>query len=261
MLAKRAYALCARLFCVVTICLLFGLGGVKADEPGAEYTANAVRFSIAEVPPWGYWDQQSEPAGMLVDLVRALADQLSEPVEYRLRPTQRTISELRHGDADFSVLFDAPAAQGVGERLAEVVRMRVLVLGLSDQLAIDALDDLQGRDVGFIRGAWYGTAFHDHEGINPVPVSDANHGLRLLEKGRVQALVVTEFAASVGLDSPTTDQLRILLELPEVTGSVYHSHRSQQPALASEMRELILDLRESGRLEQIFARPEWLFID
>ena len=242
-------------------CLLLGCALVLAEELDAEYHADSVRFSIAEVPPWGYVDQQGDPAGLLVELVRAIADQLSEPIEYRLRPTPRTISELRHGDADFSVLFDAPAVQVVGERLAEVVRMRVLVLGLSDQPAVDELDALHGRHVGFIRGAWYGQAFHAHEGLNTVPVSDAEHGFRLLEKDRIQALVVTEFAASAGLNRQMAEQLVILLELPEVTGSVYQSHRSHQRELAPQMREVILGLRESGRLEQIFARPEWLFGD
>ncbi len=138
--------------------------------------------------------------------------------------------------------------------MADIVSVDVLVLGRASDEPVGALADLDGENVGYLSGTWYGPAFAENTKINKVPVNNVAHGLRLLERGRLKAVVATEVAIPAGLDPGVNgSDVRTLLKLDTVEGKLYMS-RASRPAMAAErIARAMESMHEDGTMARLFS--------
>jgi len=242
-----------RLSCLKVAILGMTLAFGGAITPVHAESKQPVTFSLAEVSPYAFEDDDGDYAGLLVDLIHKLRDRTGLPIEYRVRPHARTALELKEGTVDFAPYFDSPVANSAGEPIADVVEVQNLVVGLPDHSPIESLSDLEGENVGYLSGTWYGTSFQSYDGFNKVEVHNVRHGVRLMREGRLSAVVASDVAIS---DRYSPDEegngLRKLMVLGTGQGKIYKSRESERtdavPAIQSAMSEMV----EDGTLEALF---------
>lgn len=176
------------LIAALALCPALAMGVQPTVEmEGATPRATAV-FAIPEVAPWGYRSEDGEPAGVLVAITDRMAELADVPVEYRLRPPKRAVSELKTGEIDYVMLFRSPESDAAGDRVATILETRIVLTTLPDRKA-KSLEELEGKSVGYVQGTYYGEAFANAPNISRVAVNNLLHGLEMLDLGRVDALI------------------------------------------------------------------------
>ena len=243
---------CRRRLRAVILGLAMAIGGAT-PQVHADAT-KPLTFSLAQITPWAYEDDRGEAAGLLVELVHELRERTGLPMEYRIRPHARAALELNEGTVDFAPYFDSPVANRAGEPIAELVRVRYLVVGLPGQQRVESLSDLDGENIGYLSGTWYGEAFRSYEGFNKVEVRNVSHGVRLMREGRLSAVVASDVAIG-GEYSPDGDGngLQELMKLGTGVGRIYQSRASDRTDAVPAIQSAMSEMAEDGTLEALFG--------
>ena len=216
-------------------------------------------FVLPEVYPWAWEDPDGKVRGLLVEMLHELDETIAPIVNYRLRPLPRAILELQQGEAMFSTLYQAPEVDEAGEPLFELVTVDIVVIGVHQHIPQDAptsLDDLDDEPVGFIHGTYYGEAFRAHEGIRRVGVRDMNHGLELMEQGRLSAMVGSDLTLAEAFESgeiPEPEKVKVLFRLDSNTGWLYRSRGVEHPEVEQAVVEGLRAFKAEGRLDALFS--------
>ena len=237
---------------VVLMGLIVSLPLAEAREDGGD--PEPIVFSLAAIDPWAEDPPDGKPHGLLVDIVEELKSRTGLPLRYHVRPHGRTLLELEEGVADFVPSFAAPRVEEIGERVGHLVTARVLVLGRDEDSVLDSLSELNGSNVGYLAGTWYGKTFEENDRIHKVPVKDVAHGVRLLKRGRLKAVVATEIAIPAGYhpESEETPSLKVLLELERNEGELYMSRKSSHHEAKERIAEALEAMHEDGTMKALF---------
>lgn len=237
---------------VVIIGLSLSIPAYAAPEGGG--AEEPIVFSLASIDPWAEEAADGEARGLLVDIVKELRARTGLPLRYHVRPHGRTLLELEEGVADFVPSFAAPGVEKIGERVGHIVTARVLVLGRAEDDAVDSLSDLNGQNVGYLAGTWYGRTFEKNDRIHKVPVNNVAHGVRLLKRERLKAVVATEIAIPAGYHPESEDSpaLKVLLELEPNEGKLYMSRKSSQDKAKERIAEALKAMHEDGTMDELF---------
>jgi|AntDeeMetagen681_2_1112603.scaffolds.fasta_scaffold00047_26 ABC-type amino acid transport substrate-binding protein len=237
---------------LVVIGLALSIPAVAAQEGGD--AAEPIVFSLAAIAPWAKETPDGEPQGLLVDLVKELRSRTGLPLRYHLRPHARTLLELEEGIADFVPSFAAPNVEKISDRVGHLVTVRVLVLGRAGDESVDSLAELNGQNVGYLAGTWYGSTFEENDRIHKVPVNNVAHGVRLLKRERLKAVVATEIAIPSGYNPESEDSpsLKVLLELEPNEGKLYMSRKSSLDQERKRIAEALKAMHEDGTMEKLF---------
>lgn len=224
-----------------------------ASQQNSE-SAKPVVFSLADIDPWAREASNGEAEGLLVEIVKELRSRTGLPIRYHVRPHGRTLLELEEGIADFVPSFAAPRVKAIGDEVGHLVTARVLVVGRAEDEPVDALDELNGENVGYLEGTWYGEEFEENERIHKVPVKDVAHGVRLLKRDRLDAVIATEIAIPAGYDPESGDNpsLEVLLELEPNEGKLYMSRKSSRDGVKDRIAEALESMHEDGTMERLF---------
>lgn len=226
---------------------------VVAAQDGGD-AEDPIVFSLADIDPWATETPDGEPKGLLVEIVKELRSRTGLPLRYHVRPHGRTLLELEEGIADFVPSFAAPSVESIGERVGHLVTARVLVLGSAGDESVDALSELNGENVGYLAGTWYGRSFEENDGIHKVPVNNVAHGVRLLKRDRLKAVVATEIAIPAGYnpESENNPSLKVLMELEPNEGKLYMSRKSHLEEERERIAEALKAMHEDGTMEKLF---------
>ena len=223
-----------------------GETATSSDDP--------VTFSLPAVKPWAQRTSAGERTGLLVDMVEEIRRRTAVPIRYHVRPHSRAILELKEGAADFVPTFVAPGMARIGKPIAHIVSLDVLVLGRKEDDPIGSLAGLEEGNVGYLSGTWYGQAFAGNERIRKIPVNDVAHGLRLLKRERLEAVVATEVAIPSGFDSGSVDtSVRTLMKLGTVDGKLYMSRETNPEKAAVSIANAMASMHEDGTMEALFG--------
>ena len=243
-----------RVLCLLAALLTFSLNSTA--DATTDRSSELPFFAIADVWPWGY-DDDGQPAGLLVTLTDRLLLEAELEARVELRPHLRAINGIADGTADFAYLFAAPTLNPDAISLGIIIESFTLltVLAVPAQ-GTPELDDFVGRRVGFIRGTYYGEVFAEFDAIK-IPAEDGAHALQLLQRGRVDAIVTTDQAVynaaqRLGI---TADQFHSSVITRTQVGHLYLSHLSPYQPYAEPLRQALDRLREAGFLQQLFNLP------
>lgn len=164
-----------------------------AATPGARPAEPALRAVLFDIAPYASRRADGVVVGAHVERVNALAQRLGRPVQVRLLPFARVPLALRADEADLSLGFATPSLREHALSLGTVAEEDTLLIAARGR-AVGPGSDLGGWLVGRARG---GCA----DLVDPVRSQprwfEVNHfanGLRMLERGRLDALCLTRTA-------------------------------------------------------------------
>lgn len=243
-----------RRFCLL---LLVALCPSLAASDNIAEPDQPLLFMTADVWPWGYLDEQGQPAGLISRLATRLAEVSGLPLSNRVLPHQRLVYEFQRQQADFTVLFENPALDDFADSQGIALHASILLVTRHDSpLALD-LDALAGHSVGYIRGTYYGEAFTLDEQIVKVPVHHLDQAIDMLQIGRLDALISSDlvFHHTLLAQQLEPEGFRISVHAAGHPAHLYMSRTPSHPQHAPILRAALEQLRASGELDEMFQRP------
>ncbi|WP_373185144.1 substrate-binding periplasmic protein [Halopseudomonas sp.] len=217
-------------------------------------SANAPVFLIAEVWPWGYLDENNQPAGLITEFASRLSSRAGIEMHYRVLPHQRVLANFRGHDGDYTMLFQNPVVDSFAERVGLAQISDILLITPRDSRQKLTLAGLSGKRLGYIGGTYYGEAFSADRGIIKLPLSSLDQAIRMLELGRLDALITSDILLhhtlrQMQLD-PQAFRSRVLTR-----GHVAYLYASRDNTTAIHLPAIqaaLEEMRDSGELDSIF---------
>ena len=226
-------------------------------EPDVSLTEKPALFLLAEVWPWGYFDENREPTGLLSQLVEQLASTAELPLASRVVPHQRLLHEFRRGEADFTVVFENPSLEEFATSLGSVLETNMLLISMEGSDQELSLKGLSGRTIGYIRGTYYGEDFEHDDSVIKVPLHNMEQALDMLMMGRVDTIISSDVVLSHSLSALKlkVDAFRYRVHAPGYPANLYMAHQSLHPEYGPLIKAALDKMRASGELDEIFALP------
>lgn len=237
--------------------LLVGLCG------GPLFAAQKVQVAAVHFPPYVIKPESGLHQGLLVQLTEAL-NQAQGDFEFVLRPTslKRRFADLQQGRLDL-VIFENPdwGWQGIaGSRIdmgledAEIFITQALPGRDQSYFA-----DLKGKRMALFHGYHYGFAGFNSdpawlaENFRATLTHSHDSNLNMVLRGRADIAPITR--SWLGARLQEQPQLRKQLLVSEWVDQVYRHYsilRPQAPIAPERFQVLLQQLRDNGRLAQIF---------
>jgi signal transduction histidine kinase len=105
-------------------------------------------------PPMEFVDERGQPAGIHIDLVKALEQQLGVPITITMMPRAAATAAARTGRAHLTTINRFESREPQFDFLAQTVRTRLSVLLHSDVRRVTGLNDLAGLRVTAAPGSY-----------------------------------------------------------------------------------------------------------
>lgn len=211
-------------------------------------------FLIAEVWPWGYLDEQYQPAGLIHEFASRLVERSGVQMQYRVLPHQRVLAELEHGGGDFTLLFQNPAVADFAEAIGQVQVSDILLITPKDSSQPLTLEALAGKRLGFIGGTNYGEAFHADQHTIKVPISGLDQALPMLQLGRLDAMITSDILLHYSLKQTRTPPAAFRASLLTQGHAAYLYMATNSPGARHlpAVRNALQTMRDAGELDDLF---------
>ncbi len=231
-------------------------GGARA-EVGPGLGAAITFAGDAAFPPYEYLDERGEPAGLNVDLIRAVARERGWRLTVRLSPWTEVRDGLRRGEVDVATMYRSPErAREVDFAIAHELVSHELYVRRGAP-AVHALADLRGRRV-LVEAETYAADVLPSlvEGTEVVAMPSEPAALQALAEGRGDVALVSQ-AAGRPFQSRQALGDRIAPSGPPVLLAEYAFVAPKgRPQLVAALNEGVAAIRASGEYERLFQR--WL---
>lgn len=164
-------------------------------------------------PPLRYVDEETDQyQGVVVDYIRALSIELG--VDIRVEPLvwEEALKSLAEGKTDMCDMFPSEQRAKYYDFSDPVYNLRGIILTHKDENSIYSYKDLTGKKVAIPKGD-YGVEFLKSkvDNIDFVFTSDIYNAIKLIEKGKVDAVVGDEPVISYFVDKMgLKEKLKIL---------------------------------------------------
>jgi PAS domain S-box-containing protein len=169
---------------------------VMATSAQAASTAPPLRFVSDEAyPPLSYF-YGTQPKGLGVDLARAVAEQLGQPLEVALLPWAEAQARVQQGRADFfGPLAITPQRRELYDFTVPFYRFEYVFLVREDAQDLHELKDFAGKRVGVTAGGYPRSRLKGETQLTLVPVDDTEQAINLLREGKIDAYAVDKWVA------------------------------------------------------------------
>jgi signal transduction histidine kinase/ActR/RegA family two-component response regulator len=226
-------------------------------------TRRIVYGGDANFPPYEFLDEKGQPAGLNVDLIRAVCAAAGLEVEVELRPWSEIAGRIAGGKIDVAAMYrSARRAQEVDFAIPhELIYHEVLVR--RGAAPVHSLFDLQGRKVLVEIGTYAEDAFVEMGlGEEIVRVASEPDAIRELAAGKGDAAVVTQtpgrpFERKLAGEVTPTGPPVLLAEYSFVA-------RKGRRELIETINHGITEVKASGEFDRLYnhwvrqGRPSWL---
>ncbi len=150
--------------------LLLGSANLQADEPSEPLIVSQDHAW----PPFAFADRGGEPRGLLIDLWRAIADELDRPVEFRLVDWPRTLDLVRDGEADVhGGLIRSPEREQTLAFSEGLLPLRTFVF-VRTGAPVASLDELTHKPAGVVDGSFELEFMQRERPEHPLQIFDNN---------------------------------------------------------------------------------------
>jgi signal transduction histidine kinase/ActR/RegA family two-component response regulator len=105
-------------------------------------------------PPMEFIDERGQPAGIHIDIVKALEQQIGVPITINMMPRAEATSAVQTGRAHLTTLNRYESRERQFDFLAQTVRTRLSVLLHSDVRRVTGLNDLAGLRITAAPGSY-----------------------------------------------------------------------------------------------------------
>ncbi|MFY8275308.1 substrate-binding periplasmic protein [Pseudoalteromonas sp. SSDWG2] len=226
--------------------------------------ANSGKITVAvhHSPPYTMTHDVSEPKGVIVDILRPIAQQLGVKLKPVACPFSRCMHMLEQGEVDImGSLIRTP------EREKQFTFLTPPYMALhssfrfyslrSNDVSVEKYEDLRGKRIATMRGAVHFKRFDNDKEITRVPVMSEQIAVEMLLKDRVDLFIGVEDTAdhSMGyLKLPTERLVKQPYQFEDsIFGHMVFSQKFSQTTLASELMMHYRAMADTGRLSEIVA--------
>lgn len=226
----------------------------------AAQAVEPVELLATQYPPYEYTDQQGQPAGFDLEVVLAAFEAAGLPARVRFAPWKRVVAEVREGRAAgmFSC-SDSPQRRDfvlLSDPISEESKAIALHAGRPEPLP-RRIPQLKGLRLGAFAG--YGSNYLlDEAGLEYIEIVDPPLGLRMLVRGRVDALAIgLESGQFVARTLGLRNQVRFI-PLGNPPPVPYHVCFGSKWPQAGKLRDAfnrgLREIRDNGRYQAIRDR-------
>jgi polar amino acid transport system substrate-binding protein len=250
-------------------CLAIAVGLIMAvSTTGRGEAACTLRTAYEPYGVYMFTGADGKAAGVDVDLVQAIADELGCVASFPKMPWARAIFELENGGLDVGTSasrtpererfahFSAPYRQA---QMGIYIRK-----GESGRYALDGLSGITdaGIRLGVMRGYYYGSEF---EALMADPAFarqvdnavDYETNIRKLLHGRIDGFLVDDIGVMVGALTAYGAEDQVEQHPVFLAGDEFHlmlSRKSVSDSLAAEIDEVLARMEADGRLRNIMDK-------
>ena len=228
--------------------------GEKCQKATPIPAATQPRFAVPDTYPWGYSGDHNQPLGLLSNYFDYLSGKTGIPYKGVLLPYSRIVHSLQSGEIDFGVLMDDQTYNNV-VKVGKVVNLDILLVTRVDSRPVSSIDDLTGKDVGFLRGWKMATAFFAKHHVHGVQVNTINQGLSMLLSGRIEAMTGTPYSIPLAARALGSDASKLRLDFTIGLGSMslYMAKESHHAATLKAYRGAISCFEEEDQAPKVFG--------
>jgi polar amino acid transport system substrate-binding protein len=162
------------------------------------FASNVLRVAFSEAPPVKVLNNNGEPTGVDIELMKELAQGLGLHVEYEFVPFKRGLYLLEIGQLDLmtGVLRRKEREEYLHyiEPPYKIYSDKVFYVLKGNEHTIKKHEDLHNLVVGTILGVKYYSEFDDDELIKKQNVADSDLIFKMLLAHRINAIITSEYS-------------------------------------------------------------------
>jgi len=219
-------------------------------------------LAVIDFYPFGYLLDDNIPRGMVFDIEAVLEEISSLNIDAQLMSVPRALRSASNGQNDLLFSYKDDKMVPNVTWLGNVGCLTPLVVPHKDS-DIKKLSDLAGKRVGFVGLGYFDIKMKSRWPIKPVVLNDNFIMLKMLLRGRLDAIIVNDGVLNAFLANQA-----VLEELPSswplqlsqpLALDTYETHLSMSKdskfqALIPQFKNAILSARQQGRFKAIFQK-------
>ncbi|MBL4838498.1 MAG: transporter substrate-binding domain-containing protein [Kordiimonadaceae bacterium] len=251
-------------FYIFVILFPLALAPAGANEPveRKRVFGNSAGITLKAAVPWigpfGFMED-GKIEGSQVEFYKALAALTGYNIEVSLVNYKRVQFLLKSGYFDLAMIFKAPHLNEFSTPIIELEALPNIIIGLQGT-EIKSLKALETMTVAALRGGVFDQMFSTHKNWQSITANSYEHSVRLLLKGRVDAMVGTLDGVIFHLQRAgvTPDMLGSPFELDTQEMTLYASHASKLNGDYEIMKAATQQMQKDGlteRIRQSFLDP------
>jgi polar amino acid transport system substrate-binding protein len=220
----------------------------------AEPSGVPLRVTIFDIPPYGTRDAAREPAGLYVDITRAVAQQAGYEPAIELAPFARVLVNVSTGASDLTISFPTEGSTSSLLALVPIIKVDAIVVPRKGFVATDRRA-FANRRVGRIRGGCIDLANAGDMTVEFFELNSFAEGLRLLTLGRIEGLCTTREVFRYYLDKNGSKAGDFGEPVVINRRDAWLFLRADAPlAMQQRLRDAVQELRRRKQLDAIIAR-------
>lgn len=218
------------------------------DKPFVVVVNNAPPFRIIEE-----WGGKTGYVGAYIDTIQELSLRLDIPLTFVNVPFTRALKMMETGAADMML-----GPNWSVERAEYMVYLsgafpaetKAFYIRTNDS-DISRYSDLQGKTIGVLRSARYFDAFDQDESLNKVTLNDYQNGFIMLERRRIDTLIIPERQGKYMLKDLGLSFKTATFRVPGKPSFVTISRSSKLLEKQSEIEAVMTELNAEGFFERL----------
>lgn len=219
-------------------------------------------LAVIDFYPFGYMLDDNIPRGMVFDIETVLEEVSSLTIDAKLMSTPRALRSTSNGQNDLLFSYKDDKMVPNVTWLGNIGCLTPLVVPHKDS-EIKTLSDLAGKRIGFVGLGYFDIKMKSRWPIKPVLLNNNFIMLKMLLRGRLDAIVVNNgvlnaFLANQSIleELPPSWPLQLSQPLPLDT---YETHLSMSKdskfqALIPQFKRAIITARQQGHFKKIFQK-------
>ena len=141
--------------------------------------------------PGGYIDETGKAVGYHFDFLTALEERSGSCIDKTLLPYSRARRSIELGEHDGGLLLRSTNLDPYVEYIVKLVTSRTVIIPKKG-ISLDSYDDLTNITFGKLRGTNLNERLENDPNISFIKISSYEQGLKMLKKGRIDAIVGNE---------------------------------------------------------------------
>ena len=231
---------------LIVLILLFSCHKSTSASPTAPLQVRTIAIA-----PYGV-DEHGKLTGIYYDLMASLLSKFDSEREHHIFPYGRIIHELKIGKTDLTIMFKYKELANYVDYIYPLPTLKNVVIGRKGN-DFNSVQQLETLSIAYLSGAKFSDDIDNNPRILKQSVSDFHHGLLMLKKGRVDAIIgpmapIITAAKNMKLSKDFFGKALIVSERTPWLQLSKQSHHKVSP---EKLKAIFSQMMEQGELKKI----------